>query len=770
MSHLKRLIHEIHRRSLWQVLSVYLISAWIALQVADTVTSALGLPDWVPQFALVLLIVLLPVVLATALVQEGVPVRAAVAAEAESEEGEPRSEVPESEEPPAHHNLLTWRNAGVAAVAMLALLTVSAGGYMGLRASGVGPFATLVSKGVLEERDRIVLAEFENHTSDGTLSLVVTEALRIDLGQSPLIRIADHRYVAGVLERMDLPEDEALDAERAREVAVREGLKAIIAGEIGRAGSSYVLSAEIVSAATGEPLVGLRETAETPESIVVAIDRLSKRLRERVGESLKTIRANPPLAQVTTASLDALRKYSLARRSYYVEGDQARALSLLEEAVGLDSSFASAWAFTGVIIANWPGQRARAVEAFTRAYELGDRLTDVERYQNAGLYWDYVMGEPDKAITAYRSLLDIYPDDGVALNNLANMYFAMREWAQAEEMYRQVLVLDDSVNVIPFANIIQVQFFQGKYDEARASHAAMAQKLPGHPWVGMYAWALASATGDYADAEAHSLALREAQKASPQWRSATSWQMSNQAYVQGKLAEGARHRRDAMKANEERGFGQAYIVTAVQIATMAVALRGDVEAAIRTADSALARYPLDSLEPLDRPYLILANLYSLAKLPDRARVMLQEYEAIDADLRRGNQARHHMSRGVLAMAEARIDDAIDEFRRWDAETDCPVCALAELGRAYEEAGQPDSSVAMYTRYIETPDLWRCVWDAVYLASTYERLGSLYEDRGEADKAVYYYGKLVDLWENADPELQPRVEAARRAIQALSSDT
>jgi hypothetical protein len=47
MSRLKRLIHEIHRRSLWQVLSVYLISSWIALQVADTVTAALGLPDWV---------------------------------------------------------------------------------------------------------------------------------------------------------------------------------------------------------------------------------------------------------------------------------------------------------------------------------------------------------------------------------------------------------------------------------------------------------------------------------------------------------------------------------------------------------------------------------------------------------------------------------------------------------------------------------------------------------------------------------------------------
>lgn len=36
-------------------------------------------------------------------------------------------------------------------------------------------------------------------------------------------------------------------------------------------------------------------------------------------------------------------------------------------------------------------------------------------------------------------------------------------------------------------------------------------------------------------------------------------------------------------------------------------------------------------------------------------------------------------------------------------------------------------------------------------------------------AVLYYGKLVDLWKDADPELQPRDEAARSAIQSLTPD-
>ena len=53
MSRLKRLIQEIHRGSLWQVLGIYLGGAWVALQGIEALVSVLGLPEWVPGFALV---------------------------------------------------------------------------------------------------------------------------------------------------------------------------------------------------------------------------------------------------------------------------------------------------------------------------------------------------------------------------------------------------------------------------------------------------------------------------------------------------------------------------------------------------------------------------------------------------------------------------------------------------------------------------------------------------------------------------------------------
>ena len=71
MSGLKRLIQEIHRRSLWQVLAIYLVGAAVGYQLIEALVSGLGLPAWFPALAIVLFIVGLPIVLATALVQEG---------------------------------------------------------------------------------------------------------------------------------------------------------------------------------------------------------------------------------------------------------------------------------------------------------------------------------------------------------------------------------------------------------------------------------------------------------------------------------------------------------------------------------------------------------------------------------------------------------------------------------------------------------------------------------------------------------------------------
>ena len=63
MSRLKQLIQEVHRRSLWQVLGIYLLASWIVFEIVQTVTEGLGLPQWFPAFAALLLLIGLPIVL-----------------------------------------------------------------------------------------------------------------------------------------------------------------------------------------------------------------------------------------------------------------------------------------------------------------------------------------------------------------------------------------------------------------------------------------------------------------------------------------------------------------------------------------------------------------------------------------------------------------------------------------------------------------------------------------------------------------------------------
>ena len=187
MDRIRKLIHEAHRRSLWQVLSVYLVGSWVALQVVEIITESAGLPDWAQPFALILLVIGLPVVLGTAVVQEGTPGRkgekgwedpspspspkaektrhprgsTADARGGDGGFGSPSSGVP--------YRLFTWRNAFAGGVAAFAFLGMAVAAYFFMWSAGVGPVGSLAAQGVFDQGDAVVLAEFENSSDDGTL-------------------------------------------------------------------------------------------------------------------------------------------------------------------------------------------------------------------------------------------------------------------------------------------------------------------------------------------------------------------------------------------------------------------------------------------------------------------------------------------------------------------------------------------------------------------------------------------------------------------------
>src|SRR5262249_2671301 len=133
----------------------------------------------------------------------------------------------------------------------------------------------------------------------------------------------------------------------------------------------------------------------------------------------------------------------------------------------------------------------------------------------------------------------------------------------------------------------------------------------------------------------------------------------------------------------------------------------------------------------------------------------------------------HAALGEIALAEKRPRDAIVEFRKADQRPDGPADRYVlplyfNLGRAFDAANEADSAVALFEKYVNTPDWFRNrdYYDPMALAGVYKRLGELYEAKGDRDKAAGYYMKFVDLWKSADPELQPKVAEVRQRLLRL----
>ncbi len=739
---MKNLISELHERSLWQVLGMYLGASWFVLQFVDVIGNNFGLPDWVAPAALILLLVGLPIVLATAFVQKGLRSRLA--------------------EPIGAGRLFTWRKALMGGAVAFALLALFAGAWLGMRAAGIGPVGTLVARGQLAERALVVLADFE--AEDPDLSSAATEALRVDLSQSGIIRLADPALIEEALERMGLDPSERLTAELASELAVREGAGAVVSGKINRAGCGYVFSAQVISAGDGTVLTSQRESAADDGDVIPAIDRLSKKLRERIGDSYRSIRSDPPLRRVTTSNLAALKLYSRAAN------DDADQITLLEQAVALDSSFAMAWRALGIKYRNRLTNRARMIDAFTHAFEHRDRLTETERRKAASMYYMVVDFEPRLAAAEFEALLEADPEDYGTIINLGVLASAVGDHQRSAEFALRAVELDPDRDGPAYWNAITSLVNAERVDEAEAM-ADSAVKVWGRESARARIMVLA-AQGRLDEGEANFRAVLEPGMR-PGFRAWLALRLAQFAATRGRFAEAEEETRIRTAFLTQSEISTEYYQTVVQAAWTDVVVRLRPEQAVARLREALEHYPLADLEPRDRPYLELAEVFARAGSPETAVGLVEDmrtqFEASDLKRVRSDLRRVE---GEIALAEGRPEAAVESFRR-AFEDFCHICPLPGLARAYEAAGQSDSAIAEYTRYVETPYSDRFLPYAYplgqALAPTHERLGELQDEAGNLDEAAQHYARFVELWAEADEELQPRVRRAQARLDAIVSE-
>jgi tetratricopeptide (TPR) repeat protein len=771
MDQIKKIIHECHRRSLWQVLAVYLVGSWGALQAIQGVTETAGLPDWVPPGALILFMIGLPIVLATAFVQEGMggsrttTIEVSMAAQEAAWSGaSPGASAPAPAttdvRPTGSRRFFTWRRAIVGGVIAFAVLAASVGVYTYMWSTGKGAVGSLVAQGAMDEREHVLLADFGNATTDSMLSDVVTEALRVDLTESKIMTLMDPAYVREVLGRMERNPNEPFTPEVAREAAVRDGINVVIEGEIGAAGTGYVLTARIVAAADGSVLGAFRETAKSSDDILEALDALSQSIRNKAGESLSDIRETGALEQVTTSSLDALRLYTQAE-VVSDQGDRRRAITLLEEATTVDPEFAMAWRKLGVLLSNAGAPVERRAEAARRAYELRDRLTPRERDQATAWYY-YTPGperDLNRAVQYYQAILDKYPDDRAALNNLAVIKFQQQDFAGAAPLLERA-VSGPGESATAHQNLIETLYALEDEEGARRALERFVDRYGvGHPSVSFatYQLALHGRRWEEADSAARMTPITT-RPALPHLRRA------NIRVAQGRISEAATYYRQMADVSAVEAYNAAIEQAGVQLEWLE-----DPAAVRRTIAAVLARHRLQDMQAQDRPLFPLALVY--ARLGDAremeswlARNETERAVAAQGDLYQGQRAgalgHLALAGGEFAVAEERYRDA----RRLQA---CEDCYRVELGMALAGAGKHEEAVRELEAAAADRRLPPAPFGTLLRAPlVQEQLGRSYEALGRRADAAAAYEKVVDIWKDADAVLQPRVQRARQKTEEL----
>jgi tetratricopeptide (TPR) repeat protein len=746
-----RAVNALHLVGLFALASVGVLA------IVYTAVQLIGLPDWVAWAAIGLLVLGLPVVLLTGRRERQRALAGMSGVRLTTPVGLERH--------------LTWRKATVGGAIAFGGLAVAAAGYMAMRLLGIGPAGTLVAAGVLGERERIVLAQFDNVTPDSTLGETVTQLLGIDLAQSPVVTVLEPAQIAVVLRRMQRDPNAALTSEVTAEVAQREGIKAVLAGELRPVGSAIVLSARLVAPGSGEVLWAGRETAPNADGVVAAVDKLSASLREKIGESLRTIRADPPLDQVTTGSMAALRTYAEGNRANDL-GDYGRAIALFRQAIAQDSTFAMAYRKLGVVLLNTGQDSAQWAEAFTRAHDLKDRLTERERYLADASYEEYVKGDQEAAIGSYRSALDRYPDDRIALNNLANLYRGLHRDAEAKDLYLRSIALGHAP-ASTYTNAISAQYGLGQVDSARHTLDLFAAEYPSNPNVMALPINFAAARFDFDSALAQARAYRDVQRGNNRWEIGAMFLLSQLEQARGQLAQSrsgvlaAWESGKALGMNVGNASSRAELEDGMRVGDL-LWYRDDPKAATALQEDLLRRFPLAARPAARRNYLDLASLYARADRPDRAREYLRRFETELPDaVRKDLEFRYHDVLSNIAVAEGRQAEAVAEQRlAFEKRTGCDPCRLFSLAEVYDRVAQPDSAVVYYERYLAAPSLNRLSQDAQLLWVVYRRLGARYEERGDREKAADYYGRFVNLWQDADPELQPYVRDAKAHLAKL----
>jgi eukaryotic-like serine/threonine-protein kinase len=590
----------------------------------------------------------------------------------------------------------------------------------------------------LTEKDTIVLANFTNTTGDPVFDGTLRQGLSAQLEQSPFLNLLSDQRIRETLALMGQPKEVRLTGGLGREVCQRTASVASIEGSISSLGNQYVLGLNAVSCRTGDLLAQEQVTANRKEQVLKALGDAATKLREKLGESLASVQKyDVPLEKVTTPSLEALQAYTLGCEAMD-KSDPAAALPLLQRAVTLDPSFATAYArlWANYIALQEPDHAAQSVR---KAYQLRQGTSELEKLWISAAY-ELDTGNLEAARKAQELLTETYPRDYEALNDLGYIYAKLGIYEKTLEAIKGVIA--NHRTSMTYHNLADAYLVLNRLDEARSAAAEARVHNFDAPNIHLILYSIEFLRNDAAGKEREAAIVNknpgyenlmlaaQAGTAAYEGKLVTARELTRRAVESAERADqkesAAEYQvdaavREALVGNTTLAKREAHAALAsangkdiVAVSALAVGLSGDFAQATRLAGDLGKRFPRDTLVRFQ--YLPMVHAAVALRSGDAGKAVEVLAAAVPYELAYGARPLYPAYlRGEALLAEGQGAVAAAEFQKIldhpGVVVNDPIGALAHLG-----------------------------------------LGRAYVLAGDSTKAKNAYEDFLGLWKNADPDI------------------
>jgi len=612
---------------------------------------------------------------------------------------------------------------------------------------------------LLAAHESILVTDFENRSSEPLFDDTVSEALGHSLQESRYVTLMPRSQAVDAARRAGRTDVTHLDADFGRQICLRENCRVLLAGEIDNAGPGYIIRVRIIDAARSTPVLADVATLHSPSELYSSIDVLSKRLRNRLGESLAQVeKQSTPLARVTTPSIEALERYSAALKRDSA-GDTEGFLRLAKSAIDIDPDFALAHLKLALTYEQLGNEKEYRSQLALARRGIG-RVSERERYLITATDFS-ARGLEEKALEQYRLLTELYPDDIEGYQGLA----ANSVWAGRPQdsiaAERHILRLDPH-SALDYNRLIRWLDHVSNFNEALVAYSSAKSNGVTAP-VLHWGAGVAHLGLDDLPAAREEFALL-AQQGSDYEKGLASLYSARVLMYEGRLREATEVLQQSLLLDEKLHSDTWTPVKRYLLGQVLLARGKSAEARVELKKLATTVDRTHS-EELRRTGLQALAQGELAL----ARQLLTPLTALNESEDTGyTHSCYFNLKGAVELAEGKKDAAEQSQRR--AQVFYPSFnAYYTAGEVYAAKEDWTKAVPAFQRYLEfkgevigddSPSDW-------VLGNL--RLARILSKSGDVKQSLQYYDRFLHLWGNADSDLavlrDARTERAR--VQMIS---